>query len=102
MTPKFQFLVVNRSDFERDIEKGWLGEFFTERVLFPYVPLVNAEYWQSNEVKTKKRTVMELLGNLILEFPESSYDFTIKNQYFMYETNETKSQIISSLSLRFS
>lgn len=98
---KVSVLVVNRSDFERDIKKGWLGEFFAERVLFPYVSLVNAEYLQDNEVKTKKRNITELLGNLILEFPESSYNFSIKNDYFMYETMMRKAKLFPPLAYVF-
>ncbi|MDG6222004.1 MAG: lipopolysaccharide kinase InaA family protein [Candidatus Bathyarchaeota archaeon] len=98
---KISILVVNRSDFEKDIKKGWLGEFVAERVLFPYLPLVNAEYLHSNEVKTKKRTVIELLGNLILEFPESSHEFLIKNEYFMYETMMRKAKLFPPLAYVF-
>ncbi|MFZ7137142.1 MAG: lipopolysaccharide kinase InaA family protein [archaeon] len=98
---KISILIVNQSDFERDIKKGWLGEFCAERLLVPYVPLINAEYLENNEIKAKKRTIMELLGNLILEFPESSYDFSIKKDYFMYETMMRKAKLFPPLAYVF-
>jgi tRNA A-37 threonylcarbamoyl transferase component Bud32 len=78
-------LVVNKSDFERDVKKGWLGEFFAERLTVPYEPLKNPEYLQLHEVKIKKRSISELLENLILEFPESSNELLIEEEYFMHE-----------------
>jgi len=78
-------LVVNKSDFERDVKKGWLGEFFAERLTVPYEPLKNPEYLQLHEVKIKKRIISELLENLILEFPESSNELLIEKEYFMHE-----------------
>ncbi len=98
---KISVLIVNHSDFERDIKKGWLGEFCAERLLLPYVPLINGEYLESNEIKTKKRTITEILGNLILEFPESSYDFSIKKDYFMYETMMRKAKLFPPLAYVF-
>jgi Kae1-associated kinase Bud32 len=38
------------------------------------------------EVKLKKRLILELLENLALDFPELSYEIHIKPEYFMYET----------------
>jgi len=98
---KISVLIVNRSNFERDIKKGWLGEFCAERLLLPYVPLINSEYLESNEKETKKRIIMEILGNLVLEFPESSYDFSIKNEYFMYETMMRKAKLFPPLAYVF-
>ncbi|MEJ2243796.1 MAG: hypothetical protein P8X87_04575 [Candidatus Bathyarchaeota archaeon] len=98
---KISVLIVNRSDFERDIKKGWLGEFCAERLLLPYVPLINSEYLESNEKETKKRIIMEILGNVVLEFPESSYDFSIKNEYFMYETMMRKAKLFPPLAYVF-
>ena len=78
-------LVVNKSDFEKDVLKGWLGEFFAEKLTVPYEPLKNPEYLLLQEVKIKKRSISELLENLILEFPESSNELLIEEEYFMHE-----------------
>jgi tRNA A-37 threonylcarbamoyl transferase component Bud32 len=94
-------LTVNRSDFERDVNKSWLGEFFAEKLTIPYNPLKNGDYLQLHEVKLKKRIVLELLENLILEFPESSYEFLIKKEYFMYEVMMRKARVFPPLTYSF-
>jgi len=94
-------LTVNRSDFERDVNKSWLGEFFAEKVAVPYEPLKNGDYLRLHEVKLKKRTVMELLENLILEFPESSHEFLIKKEYFMYEVMTRKARVFPPITYSF-
>jgi tRNA A-37 threonylcarbamoyl transferase component Bud32 len=94
-------LTVNRLDFERDVRAGWLGEFFSEKVTGPYEPLKNGEYLRLNEVKTKKRTILELLENLITEFPESSHEFLIKKEYFMYEIMMRRARLFPSLTYSF-
>jgi len=94
-------LTVNRLDFERDVRGGWLGEFFAEKVTAPYEPLKNGEYLRLSEVKIKKRIVSELLKNLILEFPESSHEFLIKKEYFMYEVMMRRARLFPSLTYSF-
>jgi len=71
--------------FERDVDKGFLGEALASGLIFPYIPLLNDGYLYAQEVKLKKRLVHELLANLVLDFPELSYEICIKPQYFMYE-----------------
>jgi tRNA A-37 threonylcarbamoyl transferase component Bud32 len=94
-------LTVNRLDFERDVKRGWLGEFFAEKVTVPYEPLKNGNYLRLHEVKIKKRIVSELLKNLILEFPESSHEFLIKKEYFMYEVMMRRARLFPSLTYSF-
>ena len=98
---KVSVLTVNRLDFERDVNKGWLGEFFAEKLAVPYEPLKNGEYLRLHEVKIKKRTVSELLENLILEFPESSHEFLIKKEYFMYEVMMRRARVFPPLTYSF-
>jgi len=98
---KVSILTVNRSDFERDVKRGWLGEFFAEKITVPYEPLKNEDYLRFNEVKIKKRIVLELLENLILEFPESSHEFLIKKEYFMYEVMTRRAKVFHPLTYSF-
>lgn len=79
-------LVVDQGVFEMDVERGFLGEALAGGLLFPYVALVNGNYLRFQEVKLKKRLILELLENLALTFPELSYEFRIKPEYFLYET----------------
>ncbi len=77
---------VDQWVFERDVEKGFLGEALASSLIFPYRVLVNAEYLCGQEVKLKSRLVRELLESLVSDFPELSLDFCIDPRYFMYET----------------
>jgi len=72
--------------FERDVDKGFLGEALAGGLIFPYVPLINEDYLHVQEIKLKRRLILELLENLVLDFPELSYDIHIQPEYFMYET----------------
>jgi tRNA A-37 threonylcarbamoyl transferase component Bud32 len=84
---------VDKWIFERDVAIGFLGEAFAGKMIFPYIPLINAEYLNRQEVKLKKRLILELLENLILDFPELSYELCIKPEYFLYETMLTRARL---------
>jgi tRNA A-37 threonylcarbamoyl transferase component Bud32 len=78
-------IVVDQWIFERDVERGFLGEAAAGTLVFPYVALRGENYLHEQEVKLKKRLVLELLVNLVLSFPELSTSLRIKPEYFMYE-----------------
>ena len=52
-------------------------------------------------MEVKKRIVSELLENLILEFPESSHEFLIKKEYFMYEVMMRRARLFPLLTYSF-
>jgi len=79
--------------FERDVERGFLGEALAARMIFPYVALKNEDYLHLQEVKLKKRLILELFENLVLDFPELSYNFHIEPEYFMYETMLSRARL---------
>lgn len=79
--------------FERDVDRGFLGEALAEGIIFPYVALKNEDYLHLQEVKLKKRLILELFENLVLDFPELSYHFHIKPEYFMYETMMSRARL---------
>ncbi len=78
-------LAVDKWVFERDINKGFLGEAIASKLIFPYLPLQNRGYLQEREIELKKRLILELLENLVVNFPELAHSIQIKPQYFMYE-----------------
>jgi len=83
------YVTVSAADkwvFERDVDKGLLGEALAGALTFPYATLVNEPYLHSQEVRLKKRLAAELLQSLVMNFPELSYELHIKPEYFMYET----------------
>jgi len=79
-------LAVDKWVFERDVNRGLLGEALAGGLIFPYKPITNEEYLQRQEVILKRRLILELLQSLVLDFPELSYELYIKPRYFMYET----------------
>jgi Kae1-associated kinase Bud32 len=71
--------------FERDIDRGFLGEAIASKIIFPYLPLHGSDYLHEKEVALKKRLILELLENLVVNFPELAHRIKIMPQYFMYE-----------------
>jgi tRNA A-37 threonylcarbamoyl transferase component Bud32 len=76
---------VDKWVFERDVERGFLGEALAGTLIFPFIALSDEDYLDAQEVLLKKRLILEMLENLVLSFPELSYHIHIKPQYFMYE-----------------
>lgn len=90
---KVIILAVDEQVFEKDVDRGLLGEALAEGIIFPYIPLTSKDYLHLQEVKLKRRLILELLENLVLDFPELSYIFHIKPEYFMYETVMSRARL---------
>jgi tRNA A-37 threonylcarbamoyl transferase component Bud32 len=90
-------LAVDQGLFEMDVNKGFLGEALAGALIFPYRPLLNESYLHAEEVKLKKRLILELLENLILDFPELSHEIHIKPEYFMYETMLVRARLFAPM-----
>ena len=78
-------IAVDQWIFERDVERGFLGEASAGTLVFPYVAISGEHYLHTQEIMLKKRLILELLVNLALSFPELSDRLHIKPEYFMYE-----------------
>jgi len=76
---------VDQWIFERDVDRGFLGEALVSELIFPYFALIGGDYLHTQEVKLKRRLILELMENIVLGFPEFCYDIHIKPQYFMFE-----------------
>ncbi len=94
-------LTVDRKTFEKDIEEDWLGGIIAESIFTPYDPLANSEYLWTQEVKAKKRIVLELLENLVSEHPEMSHEILIKPEYFMFESMMRKASLFPPIAYLF-
>jgi len=94
-------LTVDQGAFQKDVEKGWLGEFVAEKLIVPYEPLVDDEYLWRQEVALKRRIVWELLEAIVLEFPELSHELVIKPEYFMHETLMRRARVFPPVTYRF-
>jgi len=94
-------LTVDQRAFQRDVEKGWLGEFAADKLLVSYESLINDEYLWRQEVTLKKRIVWELLEAIVSEFPELSQELVIESEYFMYETLMQRARLFPLVTYRF-
>ncbi len=94
-------LAVDQGAFEGDVEQGRLGEFTAEKITVPYEPLINEEYLRRQEVRAKKRIVLELLENIVLEFPELSRELLIQAEYFMYEAMMRRARVFLPVTYSF-
>jgi tRNA A-37 threonylcarbamoyl transferase component Bud32 len=78
-------VAVDQWIFERDVDRGFLGEASAGTLVFPYAVISGEPYLHLQEIILKKRLVLELLANLALNFPEMSDRLRIKPEYFMFE-----------------
>jgi tRNA A-37 threonylcarbamoyl transferase component Bud32 len=88
---------VDQWIFERDVERGFLGEALAGTLIFPNMALCGEDYLHAQEIMLKKRLILELLENLVLSFPELSYRIHIKPEYFMYEVMLNRVRIFPPL-----
>jgi hypothetical protein len=79
------FFAVDQWVFERDAERGTLGEALASMLIFPYTELTNGTYLHDQEIVLKRRLILELLENMVLSYPELSYTMRFQPEYFMYE-----------------
>jgi Kae1-associated kinase Bud32 len=91
------FFAVDQWIFERDVDRGFLGEALAGKLIFPYTALCGNDYLRTEEILLKKRLILELLENLVLSFPELSYRLHIKPKYFMYEVMLNRLRIFPPL-----
>ena len=85
---------VDQWIFERDIDRGFLGEAIACKLIFPHLALYGNDYLHEREVALKKRLILELLENLVVNFPELSHRIQIKPQYFMYEVFSNRIRVL--------
>ena len=86
-------LLVDEKALIKDAEKAELGEFVVGRLLNPYLPLVNEEYWRRVEVAFKKRVIKEELGELADEFKEMALYLKIPLKYFLFSKLKKRATI---------
>ncbi|MEM1540761.1 MAG: lipopolysaccharide kinase InaA family protein [Candidatus Bathyarchaeia archaeon] len=86
---------VDKWVFEKDVEQGLLGEALATQLVFPYMPLLNSKYLKAEELKLKKRLILEALENIVIDFPELCYEIHIKPEYFMYQAIHNRVRIFS-------
>jgi tRNA A-37 threonylcarbamoyl transferase component Bud32 len=88
---------VDKWVFERDVDRGFLGEALAGGLIFSYRPLINEDYLHYQELQLKKRLARELLESLVMDFPELSHEFYIKPEYFAHEIMVTRAKLFPPL-----
>jgi Kae1-associated kinase Bud32 len=88
---------VDQWIFERDVDRGFLGEAIASKLIFHYLTLEGYGYLHENEVALKKRLTLELLENLVVNFPELTHRIRILPQYFMYEVFSNRLRVFPLL-----
>ena len=88
---------VDQWVFERDIDRGLLGEAIASKLIFPYHALQGEAYLHERELELKQRLVLELLENIVVNFPELANRIQILPQYFMYEVFSSRIRVFPLL-----
>ena len=91
------FFVVDQWVFERDIDRGLLGEAIAGKLIFPYRTIQGKSYLKEKETVLKQRLIVELLENLVINFPELAERIRILPQYFMYEVLSSRVRVFPLL-----
>ena len=82
---KITIFIVDQWIFERDVDRGLLGEAFASSLIFPYESLLGQNFLYQHEIVLKKRIILELLENLVQNYPELASQIKIQPEFFMYE-----------------
>ena len=77
-----RFLIVDRTLAESDVEKGTLGDYLTEQLLYPHKPLVNSDYLNQLTLKATMRVAKEEARDLALEFAEMCRGLVASPEFF--------------------
>ncbi|RLG60718.1 hypothetical protein DRN86_01810 [Candidatus Geothermarchaeota archaeon] len=77
-------LLVDRKKFEEDVERGTLGEFVSGRLCTVFENVYQGDFFSAQEVKFKRRIILEELGKLKIEFKELLPYLLIPIRYFLY------------------
>lgn len=86
-------LIVDRQALVEDAERAELGEFVAGRLLNPYIPITNREFWEDVEMKLKKRVMMEELGELADEFGSLALYMLVPFEYFLFSKLKKRATI---------
>ena len=93
----FFVFAVDQWIFERDVDRGFLGEAIASKLVFPYTPLMGKAYLFELEVELKRRLILESLENLVLNFPELAHIMKIDPRYFLYEVVSNRVRVFPLL-----
>lgn len=79
---EIRFLITDRDLMESDIKNGTLGDFVTEKLLYPHRPLANSEYLERMSTQAKTRIVREETRDLVVGYGEMCRGLVAKPEFF--------------------
>ena len=86
-------LIVDRRALLEDAERAELGEFVAGRLLNPYIPIMNREFWEDVETRLKRRVMMEEFGELADEFGSLALYMLVPFEYFLFSKLKKRATI---------
>jgi tRNA A-37 threonylcarbamoyl transferase component Bud32 len=91
---RLRYLLVEKNLVESDVMKGTLGDFLTERFLYPYRAIVNSEYLDSVGFDAKSRIVREEVKRLVVEYGEMCRGLVVKPEFFALSRMRTRARVL--------
>lgn len=79
---QIRFLIADRDLIESDIKRGTLGDFITDKFLYPHRPLANSDYLETISTQAKTRIVKEETRDLVVEYGEMCRGLVAKPEFF--------------------
>ena len=90
-----RYLLVDKELFESDVHNGALGDFITDKLLYPYETLGNAEYLDRLALQLRTRIIREEVRNLVFEFGEMSRGLVAKPEFFALARMRKRARIFT-------
>jgi tRNA A-37 threonylcarbamoyl transferase component Bud32 len=77
-----RYLIVDKELFESDVNKGALGDFLTDKLLYPFNALHNADYLNQFALRFHSRVIREEVRNLVFEYGEMSRGLVATPEFY--------------------
>jgi len=90
-----RYLIVDRELFESDVSNGALGDFLTDKLLYPYLPLHNPEYLNQHALRFHARLIREEVRNLVFEYGEMSRELVAKPEFYPLSRMRMRARIFT-------
>ncbi|HKM49584.1 MAG TPA: hypothetical protein VJZ75_00230 [Candidatus Bathyarchaeia archaeon] len=92
---EIRYLLVEKELIDSDILKGSLGDFLTDKLLYPYSALRNTEYLDQLALQLRTRIIYEQVQDLVFEYGEMSRGLVINPEYFALARMRTRARIFT-------
>jgi tRNA A-37 threonylcarbamoyl transferase component Bud32 len=90
---EFRFLFVDDGLIESDIVNGALGDFLTDKLLYPFSPVLNEDYVCVLGQKVRTRIVEEEVRELVIDYGEMCRGIVAKPEFFALSRMRKRARI---------